>query len=47
MTIYLFMLGNYLKLDKACMPNTHIKGYLSQILCDSNNARMEEWTLKL
>ena len=41
------MLGNYLKLDKACMPNTHIKGYLSQILCDSNNARMEEWTLKL
>lgn len=31
----------------TCMPNAHIKGYLSQILCDSNNVHEEKWLVKL
>lgn len=45
--VYTWQLPGSLKLDKACMPNTHVKGYLSQILCDANNARREEWILKV
>lgn len=31
----------------TCMPNAHIKGYLSQIFCNSNNVLEEKWLVKL